>query len=53
MSDINGLVDQGEHAVIEDHRDAVVEEGLAKDKKVEAGVHLVVLISNLDSSGKY
>ena len=42
LGDINGLVDQGEHAVVEDHRDAVIEEGLAKDKEVEAGVHLAI-----------
>ena len=42
MFDIDGLVDEGEHAVVEDDRDAIVEERLAKDKEVEAGVHLVI-----------
>ena len=47
MFDIDGLVDEGEHAVVEDDRDAIVEERLAKDKEVEAGVHLVILILSL------
>ena len=40
LFDIDGLVDQGKHTVVEDDRDAVVEEGLAEHQEVEAGVHL-------------
>ena len=40
MFEVDGLVDQSEHTVVEDDRDAVVEERLAKDKEVEAGAHL-------------
>ena len=47
LGDVNGLVDQGQHAVIENYGDPVVEEGLAKYKEVEAGVHLVIMILNL------
>ena len=47
MFAIDGLVDQGEHAVVEDNRHAVIEERLTKDKEVKAGVHLSILILNL------
>ena len=47
LFDIDGLVDKGEHTVVEDDRDAVVEERLTKDKEVEAGVHLLISILNL------
>ena len=47
LFDIDGLVDQGEHTVVEDNRDAVVEEGLTENKEVEAGVHLLISILNL------
>ena len=40
LCDIDFHVDQGQHAVVENHGHAVVEEGLAEHQEVEAGVHL-------------
>ena len=40
LCDIDFHVDEGQHAVVENDRDAVVEEGLAEHQEVEAGVHL-------------
>ena len=42
LGDINLHVDEGEHAVIENHGDAIVEEGLAKYEEVETGIHLIM-----------
>ena len=47
LFDIDRGVDEGKHTVVEDDRDAVVEERLAKDEEVEAGVYLVIFILNL------
>ena len=40
LCDIDFHVDQGQHTVVENDRDAVVEEGLAEHQEVQAGVHL-------------
>ena len=40
LCDIDFHVDEGQHAVVENHRHTVVEEGLAEHEEVEAGVHL-------------
>ena len=43
LCDIDFHVDEGQHAVVENHRHAVVEEGLAEHQEVEAGVHLEIV----------
>ena len=43
MCDVDFHVDEGQHAVVENDRDAVVEEGLAEHQEVEAGVHLEIV----------
>ena len=47
LCDIDFHVDQGQHTVVENHRDAVVEEGLAEHQEVEAGVHLEIVFGQL------
>ena len=43
LCDVDFHVDEGQHAVVENHGHAVVEEGLAEHQEVEAGVHLEIV----------